>query len=155
MKLLIIVTLWIVMLSTITAAQCKLSPKLGAKIPAKCLPQEDDGQPRIAIAASDSRPFIQGIFRSVRYIVAYDEDTRRIKYIQTLDRVFRTANGLHVGSQIKVTQDQISGGCCGWYTFAGRTPDGWDIIIPNVDANDWKAGETRTVVIAGFKKSGK
>ena len=91
----------------------------------------------------------------MKYTIAFDEETHHIKYIHTSDSAFRTANRLRIGTQIKVTQKQITGGYGGWYTFAGRTPDGWDIIVEDIALlNDWKEGETRSVTIGGFKKGG-
>lgn len=154
MKSLFLATIFGVMLSGTAVAQCKLQLKIGAKISAKCLPNKDEALDRVATAPSQSRPFIKLKIAGVQYTVAFDEETRRIKYIHTSDRTFRTVNGLQAGSQIKVTQEQLTDGFGGWYTFAGQTPDGWDVIVGTDLLNDWKKGEVRTLTIGGFKKGG-
>ena len=154
MKQMILAAMCIAILSTGTDGECKLNLKLGAKIPANCLALEGEELKLLATHPGQLRPFIERIVRKVKYAIAYDEKTHRIKYIHTVDQAFRTANGLHVGSQIKVTREQVSGGFGGWYTFGGRTSDGWDIIIPDVDSDDWESDEIRTVMVSGFKKGG-
>ncbi len=150
MKFLLFVLISSVAFSTATVAQCKLHLRIGAKVPVKCLP---DGETRyVATHPSQFRPFIERIVAGVNYTIAFDEENQHIKYIHTIDRAFRTANRLRFGSQIKITRKQITGGY-GWYTFAGRTPDGWDIIVADIASlNDWKEGEKRSVTIGGFKK---
>jgi hypothetical protein len=140
--------------STAAIAQCKINLKIGASLPVKCLPTEDEDKPRVATAPAQSRPFIKRVVGGIKYMIAYDDETHRIKFIHTVDRAFQTKNGLRVGYQIKVSRKQITGGCCGWYTFAGSTPDGWDIIISPENLDDWREGETRTVAIGAFKKGG-
>ena len=155
MKFLLVATLCLCMLSFTTAADCKLNLKIGARIPVNCLPGQDEESQLIATHPSQLRPYIKRTVSGIEYIVAYDEDTRRIKYIQTNDKAFRSTNGLQVGAEIKVSEEQVSGGCCGWYTFGGRTPDGWDIIIADdVVVSPWQKGEIRIVMISGFKKGG-
>lgn len=155
MKSLLFVLICTVAFSTATVAQCKIHLRIGAKVPAKCLPSEDEDTRYVATHPSQSRPFIERIVAGVKYTIAFDEETHHIKYIHTSDRAFRTANRLRIGSQIKVTRKHITGGYGGWYTFAGRTPDGWDIIVADeASLNDWKDGETRSVTIGGFKKGG-
>jgi len=153
-KSLLLAVVCIAAYSAAAIAQCNIKLKIGARLPVKCLPTEDEDEKRIATHPSQSRPFIERMVGGVKYIIAFDEETHRIKFIHTIDRAFRTANGLRPGSEIKVPLKQITGGYGGWYTFAGRAPDGWDIIIDDLSLNDWKEGETRTVIIVGFKKGG-
>ena len=152
MRALLLVLICIVALSPVAVAQSKLSLRVGAKIPTKYLPSEDEDTNYVATHPSQFRPFIERTIAGVKYTIAFDEDTHRIKYIHTTDRAFRTAHGLRVGSQITVARKQITGGFGGWYTCAGRTSEGWDIIV--ADLSDWKEGATRMVVIGGFKKGG-
>jgi opacity protein-like surface antigen len=154
MKSLLLVSVCIAAFSTATAAQCNIKLRIGAKVPVKCLPTEDDETRYVATHPSTFRPFIERVVAGVTYTIAFDEDTHQIKYIHTIDRAFRTSNGLRIGSHIRVSAKQITGGYGGWYTFAGRTPDGWDIIIADEPLNDWKEGETRMVTVGGFKKGG-
>jgi hypothetical protein len=62
---------------------------------------------------------------------------------------------LHVGSNIGVTREQVHS-FGGWYTFAGTTPDGWQIISTKDESSlgEWKVGETKTITIGGFSKGG-
>ncbi len=154
MKSLLLASACLAAFSTVTVAQCNIKLRIGARVPVKCLPTGDEDNKYVATHPSQFRPFIERAIASVKYTIAFDEETHHIKYIHTSDRTFRTANGLRIGSQIKVSLKQITGGDGGWYTFAGRTSDGWDIIIAAEPLNDWKEGETRMVIIGGFKKGG-
>lgn len=150
----ILVAICVVLLSATGFAQCKVDLKIGSKIPAKCLPNKNKSRSYIATAPSQMRPSFELKIDGIKYTIAFDEETRKIKFIHTLDRAFRTVNGLQPGSQVKVTQEQLSGGFGGWYTFAGQTPDGWDIIVGTPSTDDWKEKETKTLIIGGFKKGG-
>src|SRR5215831_12840125 len=74
-------------------AQCNIKLKIGARLPVKCLPTEDEGDKLVATHPSQSRPFIDRVVGGVKYTIAFDEETHHIKYIHTIDRAFRTANG--------------------------------------------------------------
>jgi hypothetical protein len=154
-KVLFLTLICAVTLATIVVAQSDLKLKIGAKLPHKYLPREDEEERRIATNTSQSRPFIEKAIAGVKYTIAYDEQTRKIRYIHTLDRAFRTKNGLHVGSNIEVTREEIHS-FGGWYTFAGTTPDGWQIISAKDESSlgEWKEGETKTITIGGFSKGG-
>ena len=60
---------------------------------------------------SQNYPCLQNvILDGVRYaVVGYDEQTRRIKYLLTYDESFRTKDGLHVGSVMDWSEDEIWG----------------------------------------------
>src|SRR5689334_23197699 len=103
MKSLLLAILCLCLLSSTTAADCKLNLKIGERIPVNCLPGKDEESQLIATHPSQLRPYIKRSVGGVEYIVAYDEDTRRIRYIQTNDKAFRSTNGLHVGAEIKVS----------------------------------------------------
>jgi hypothetical protein len=60
----------------------------------------------------------------VKYILGYDEQSRKISYIYTDDRNFRTSSGLHVGSSIQITREQVRA-FPGWLAFGPKTEDGW------------------------------
>jgi hypothetical protein len=153
-KSLLLALVCIAACSVAAIAQCDIKLKIGAKLPVKCLPTEDEGDKYVATSPSQFRPSVARVIGGVKYTIAFDEETHHIKYIHTIDRAFRTKNGLRVGAQIKVSLNQITGGYGGWYTFAGRAPDGWDIIIGSGTLDDWKEGETRMVTVGGFKKGG-
>jgi len=155
MKVLFVSLICSVAFATTVVAQSDIKLKIGAKLPYKYLPREDKEERRIATHPSQSRPFIENTIAGVKYTIAFDEETRKIRYIHTMDRAFRTTNGLHVGSKIEVTQEQIHS-FGGWYTFAGTTPDGWQIISAKDEASlgEWKEGQTKTIIIGGFSKGG-
>jgi hypothetical protein len=154
MKSLLLALFCLAAFATASVAQCNLKLRIGAQVPVKCLPTGDEDNKYVATHPSQFRPAIERVVGRVKYTIAFDDDTHHIKYIHTSDRAFRTANGLRIGSQIKVSLKQITGGDGGWYTFAGRTSDGWDVIIADQPLNDWKEGETRMVTVGGFKKGG-
>ncbi|MBK8464469.1 MAG: hypothetical protein IPL32_01435 [Chloracidobacterium sp.] len=155
MKVLFLSLICLVAFTAAVVAQSDLKLKIGAKIPYQYLPTEDETAPYIATHPSQFRPFIKKTIAGVTYTVAYDEESRKIRYIHTIDRTFRTKSGLSVGSKIVVTQKQVySFG--GWYTFAGKTSDGWQIISAEDETSlgEWKQGETKTITIGGFSKGG-
>jgi hypothetical protein len=155
MKVLFLSLICTVAFVTTVAAQSDITLKIGAKLPKVYLPREDEEERRIAIHPSESRPFIEKVIDGVKYTIAFDEETRKIRYIHTMDRDFRTKNGLCIGAKIEVTREQIHS-FGGWYTFAGTTPDGWQIISAEDEEalGEWKEGKAKTITIGGFSKSG-
>lgn len=107
-----------------------------------------------------TRPFIDPSIDGIKYIIAFDEKTREIKYIYTNDKNFRTANGLRVSSEIPLTRAQIEI-IPYWEIRAPVTPDGWYPVVGHdlpmlgfdLDAS-FKGNETRMVSITGFSKGG-
>jgi hypothetical protein len=152
MKVLVSFVVCVVALTSVGVAQSDIKLKIGAKLPRQYV-LEFAGQ--IATHPSQFRPFIKETIAHVKYTIAFDEENRKIRYIHTVDRAFRTANGLHVGSEIKVTRKQLHS-FGDWYTFAGTTPDGWQIISAETEASlgEWKESERKTVTIGGFSKGG-
>ena len=140
----------LIALASVAVAQSDIKLKVGAKLPRKYV-LESEGQ--MATHPSQFRPFIKKTIARVQYTIAFDEENRKIRYIHTLDRAFRTANGLHVGSKIQVSQKQLNS-FGGWYTFAGTTPDGWQIISAETAASlgEWKENERKMITIGGFSK---
>lgn len=53
------------------------------------------------------RPFITKKIDGVDYVIAYEEKSRRIKYITTSDEHFTTVKGLQIGNYVDVVKDQI------------------------------------------------
>jgi len=152
MKVLCSIVVCVIAFASIGVAQSDIKLKVGAKLPRKYV-LESEGQ--MATHPSQFRPFIKKTIARVKYTIAFDQENRKILYIHTLDKAFRTANGLHVGSKIKVTRKQIRS-FGGWYTFAGSTPDGWQIISAESEASlgGWKESERKTITIGGFSKGG-
>ena len=109
------------------------------------------------------RPYIRKTVGGIDYYIAFEEKTRKIKYIDTSDKKFRTANGLHPGLEISVTKDQLYIGPWWWYVLAPVTPDGWLPVLNPLGGDEGnlrqvlsklKAGEKTTVRIVSFIKSG-
>jgi hypothetical protein len=161
MKIVFIVLLGIMALMPITFAQANIKLKIGTKLPRKYLPKEDEQGKQIATHPSQFRPFIEKTVGQIKYLIAYDDKTYKIKYLETRDKRFKTGNGLQVGSKIEVTRDTLTiyGG---WYIFAAPTPDGWRPIVgPELPMNEnekslreMAVGEKRTVTIWAFTKGG-
>ena len=93
MKILLLVLICVGSFSFPIFAQVNLHLKIGARIPIRYLPSEDEEGKYIATHPSQFRPYIEKMVDGVRYIIAYDGETRKIKYIQTTDRSFRTKKG--------------------------------------------------------------
>jgi len=153
MKLALLSLICLLSLAATTVAQSGIKLKIGATLPHRYLPREDDEHPVMASSESQVWPFIEAKVRGVKYIIGFDDGDHRIRFIHTIDRAFRTADGLHVGSKTQVTLDQLNVRHF-WYTFAGTTRDGWQIIVADTEESlsNMKAGETRTVTIGGFSK---
>ena len=104
MKVLCSIVVCVIAFASIGVAQSDIKLKVGAKLPRKYA-LESEGQ--MATHPSQLRPFIKKTIARVKYTIAFDEENRKIRYIHTVDRAFRTANGLHIGSKIKVTRKQV------------------------------------------------
>src|SRR5580765_7665963 len=94
----------IVLSTSIGLSQSSLKLEVGSKLPPQYL-RLKVGQ--MATAASQLRPFIVTSIKGVEYTIAYDERTRRIKYINTDDDNFRTSNGLKVDDEISFTVEEL------------------------------------------------
>jgi hypothetical protein len=73
-------------------------------------------------------PCFEHVFDGVQYKVAYNGQTRRVSYLSTSDSKFRTADGLQVGSEFRVTEDKVKA-MPGWEVWGPTTSDGWRPII--------------------------
>lgn len=138
--------------ATVAGGQTNFKLKIGAKLPRKDAAESNS---LIATHPSQTRPFIQKTICGVKYIIAFEEETRKIRFIHTLDRNFRTTMGLRVGSQLTVTRAQITI-YPSWYILAPGTPDGWQPIVIGDEEllGKLKDGEGVTVTIGGFIKGG-
>jgi len=152
MKVLILPLIFVFAFVFVTQAQSDIKLRIGAKLPRK---YTNNSEGQIVTAPSQSRPFIRKTIAKVDYIIAFEEKSRKIRFIQTLDKDFRTSNGLHTGSKITLNQKQLNI-YQNWHIFAPTTPDGWrPIVIGNEDSlNKLKNGETKTITIGGFIKGG-
>ena len=156
MKYCLLLVLLIPQLAEVKNLDIKLEP--GAELAEWHVPKE----PRRLISTHPSqlRPYIEVTIEKVDYVIAYDEKTRRIKYISTEDEDFRTKKGLKVGDYIKLKRDEIVV-FPSWEIRGPKTSDGWFPII-GVDApgmnpvseETFKENKTLKARIIGFSKGG-
>jgi hypothetical protein len=156
MKSLALFTLLLVAFAVQPRADIKL--QIGAKLDRKYIPKKITEV--ILTHPAQTRPFIERSIRGVKYIIAFDSQTREIKYINTTDPNFRTANDLRVDGKIPLTRDQLEV-IPYWEVRAPMTPDGWYPVVGNDSdlfgydlAGSFKENETRAVSIVGFSKGG-
>jgi hypothetical protein len=78
----------------------------------------------IATYPNQLRPFFRYRSDGVDYVIAYDKETRQIKYIHTDDKTFKTADGYSVGDCIEIAKDQVIV-YPGWIIRGPQTKDSW------------------------------
>lgn len=152
MKVLFLPLVSIFLFVFVAEAQSDIKLKIGAKLPNKYV-TESDGQ--IATHPNTFRPFIKKKIDNVQYTIAFEEKSRKIRFIHTTDKSFQTKNGLRVGSEISLSRNQLSVNPI-WYIFAPTTSDGWRPIInaSEESLSKLKDNETKTFIIGGFIKGG-
>jgi hypothetical protein len=157
MKILFLTLIYLLAFSFVALAQPDIKFEIGAKLPRKYVLLSKGS---IVTDASQTRPFIETTIDDVDYLIAFDQKTRKIKYIHTNDDDFRTVNGLTVDSEITFTREQLIIFPY-WEIRAPATPDGWFPVIGD-DASPYgtefieklKIGEKATTEISGFSKGG-
>jgi hypothetical protein len=100
---------------------------IGSEIPASELAEEKSARLYMT-APAQLRPFIEREIDKVRYVIAYDDKTLRIKYLSTNDPDFKSSQGLKVGDFLDVKGDQVSV-LPGWEIRAPGGEDGWQPLI--------------------------
>ena len=161
MKVLFLTLVCLFAFNFVVLAQSNFKLEIGAELPRK---YADKSKGQMATHPSQFRPFIIKTVAKVRYTIAFEEKSRRIRFIHTVDKNFRTANGLRVGSKITVSKNELSV-YPSWYIFAPETSDEWLPIVGSdlpIVLNDkiedslsnLKDGETKTVTVLGFIKGG-
>lgn len=137
-----------------TDAQSDIKLELGAKLPRRYI---DDDVKYLVTAGAQTRPFVEITVSGVRYMIAFEEKSRRIKYIYTTDANFRSANGFKIGDEITVLYKDLN--ILGYFQIrAPADRKGWQPVIGFAEAFERhyledleKAGRvTRT--IGGFAK---
>lgn len=125
MKLLFI-SLALVLAATVFAgAQTDIRLESGKKLPKKYV---RDTANLFATDAAQTRPYIEVTIGQVDYDIAYEKETRKIKYIQTNDTDFKTSNGLRVGDEISILGKDIE--ILDYFQFrAPAGKDGWQPVI--------------------------
>ena len=73
-------------------------------------------------------PCFERSFDGVRYTVAYSSKTKQVTYLYTKDEKFRTADGLKVGDEISISEENVRA-WPGWEIHGPTTIDGWRPLI--------------------------
>lgn len=137
----------------------KIRLEIGARLPAK-LVAENKSIKLIFTHTSQMRPYLEKEIKGVDYTIAYDGETRKIKYINTRDEDFVTGDNLRVGSEIEVKKENFyiipqleiraPAAPYGWQPVVGSDSD--DIDFKSNFVDKLKDGETTKVKITGFSK---
>jgi hypothetical protein len=155
MKIAICLSIFIFANGAITvSAQNDIKLEVNAKLPAKYGKKSNR---YIATAASQMFPFVEISIKKVNYLIAFDEHTRKIKYIYTSDKDFIDADGRKVGSEITLPWDKID--VLGYFQLRGpEDQNGWQPVVGYSEAFEGdflervkKAGQL-TATIGGFAK---
>ena len=164
MKVLFLLLACFIALSSAASAQSEIKLELGAKLPRRYLPRNV----KVGLVTSPTpgvpaRPYIRKTVGGIEYDIAFEEKTRKIRYIATSDKNFRTQNGLGFGSEITVTRDQLRIGPWWWHILGPATPDGWLPVLDPTAGEEGnlrralsklKEGEKIAIRIVFFMKSG-
>ena len=100
--------------------------EVGSVLPVKYVPKNN---PHIYMThPAQLRPFIERDVAGVRYVIAYDQKSRVIKYISTDDKKFKSADGLQVGGYVEVSNEQVTV-YRGWEIRGPEDKNGWHPLI--------------------------
>jgi hypothetical protein len=105
--------------------------ELGAEVKQEFI-QEKKTKELYMTHPSQLRPFIRQEIDGVGYVIAYDEESRKVKYITTNDKDFTTDEGLRVGNFIELTKDEIIA-YPGWEIRGPANKDGWHPVVGFLD----------------------
>jgi hypothetical protein len=163
MKVLLPALACFIAFTPVASAQSDIKLEINAKLPRSYVPRRIKEGLVTGPNSTPARPFIRKTIGGIAYYIAFEEKTRKIKYIQTHDENFRTENDLRPGSVITVTRDQLTIGPWWWYILAPTTPDGWLPVLDPTAGDDGnlrillkrlKEGEKISIKIVSFIKSG-
>ena len=124
MKICILMTLILFAFDPSQTNEIKL--EIGSVLPTTYVPQKNRNL--YMTHSSQFRPYIERKVGGIKYIIAYEEETREIKYISTYDKRFKTSGGLMVGEYIDVQGDQVSS-YPGWEIRGPDGEDGWRPLL--------------------------
>jgi hypothetical protein len=162
MKILCLFLVCFVALTTVASGQSDINLQINARLPRRYVPRRITEAMPTGPSGTSAKPVIRKTVGGIEYYIAFEEKTRKIKYIQTGDVNFRTENGLHPGLEIVVTKDQLTIGPWWWYILAPRTPDGWLPVLDPTAGDEGnlrfllkrlKDGEKASIKIVSFIKS--
>lgn len=100
--------------------------EVGSVLPAKHVPKINRNL--YMTHSAQFRPFIEREIVGIKYVIAYDEKSRIIKYISTTDKKFKSADGLQVGSYVEVDNEQMSV-YPGWEIRGPEDTEGWQPLV--------------------------
>jgi hypothetical protein len=129
----IVLCLLIVFLLTTSisvGAQSGIRLEINSRLPAKYAKK-----PRglTLTAASQLFPYVEESIKEVEYLIAFDQDTRKIKYIYTDDKDFKSSNGTKVGQEITLKWDDID--VLAYFQLRGPADkDGWQPVVAGTSA---------------------
>ena len=116
-----------VLLLTLTGVQKNdIKLEVGSVLSAKYVPKKN--RKLYLTHSAQLRPYIERNVAGIKYIIAYEDKSRVIKYISTNDKKFKSADGLQVDSYIEVKGEQIRA-YPGWEVRGPETKDGWETLI--------------------------
>lgn len=142
MKISILIALLLLTLGAVQKPDFKL--EIGSVLPAKYVSKRNH---LYMTHPAQLRPFIERKINGVKYIIAYEKESREIKYIYTYDDSFKTSDGLQVGSYIEVNSAQIVA-YPGWAVHGPETKDGWTLLIGFVNKMTTLNGDQEVVIDA-------
>lgn len=113
----------------VSAAYQKLKqqpPAIGSKLPAKVVPKKNTRQ--YMTHSSQFRPFVEIDINNIKYLIAYDEKTREVRYVSTQDPDFKSSRGLSINDYVEVKGSDVEV-YPGWEIRAPAEEDGWQPLI--------------------------
>lgn len=117
------------LLLTFTGVQKKeVSLEVGAVLPARLVPKKSRILNLYMTGSSQRDPYIEKNVGGIKYIIAYEEESRAITYISTYDKKFKSIDGWQVGGYVEVNREQIRISP-GWEIRGPETKDGWETLI--------------------------
>lgn len=149
-----LIVLFLLASSASVRAQNDVKLEINAKLPAR---YTKNTRNLIATAASQVFPYVELTIKKVTYKIAFDDDDRKVKYIQTFDKNFVDSDGLTVGREITVKYEDIE--VLDYFQLRlGPDKNGWQVVLGGGFALDRdlinrieKAG-TFTTTIDSFAK---
>jgi hypothetical protein len=130
MKLLLLFTASLLLFTFSSAQQSNFVLKVGAKLEKKYIPKKKFNF--YMTHSSQLRPFIKRKIDNVKYVIAFDEKSREIKYISTHDKHFTSIDGLKVDDYLEFSIEDAYI-YPGWEIRASALKDDW---IPLIGFND-------------------
>lgn len=107
-------------------------PALGDKLSARLLEVGERQRRLCATHPAQLDPCLTSEFDGIKYSIAYDAESKRVTYIETSDRRFRTPIDQKVGDEIPISEKDVLF-LPGWIVFGPPTSGDWRPIIGGPD----------------------